>query len=170
LLTEILALGGSADAGRPEPDVARNLRWPPGGLEVEVRAVGDRSKPLWYRRLGVVAHTLLAYIIIRLGLRIGGFDTATYLRQLVANTDFRKYDDGLRMTLDCTPELADRIESRLNTAAAQGIARYGLHRQGSALMTCIVPSPTRADHVHFVDGAAGGYAAAAMSLKAAASG
>ena len=28
-------------------------------------------------------------------------------------------------------------------------------------MTCFVPSPTRSDHVHFVDGAAGGYAAAA---------
>jgi hypothetical protein len=167
LVSEILALGGSTDAGRPEPEVARNLRWPPAGLELELRATGDRSKPLWRQRLRLMTHTLLGYGIIRLGLRVGGFDTATYLRQLVENTDFRKYDDGLRMTLDCTPALADRIEARLARAAEQGIARYGLHRQSSALMTCIVPSPTRSDHVHFVDGAAGGYAAAAMSLKAA---
>ncbi len=32
-------------------------------------------------------------------------------------------------------------------------------------MTCFVPSPTRSDHVHFVDGAAGGYAAAARAVK-----
>ena len=33
-------------------------------------------------------------------------------------------------------------------------------------MTCFVPSATRPDHVHFVDGAMGGYAAAARAVKA----
>ena len=32
-------------------------------------------------------------------------------------------------------------------------------------MTCIVPSPMTRDHMHFVDGAAGGYAEAASRLK-----
>ena len=32
-------------------------------------------------------------------------------------------------------------------------------------MTCIVPSITESNHVHFVDGAAGGYALAAKRLK-----
>jgi hypothetical protein len=32
-------------------------------------------------------------------------------------------------------------------------------------MTCFVPSALRPDHVHFVDGAAGGYAAAALAVK-----
>jgi Protein of unknown function (DUF3095) len=82
----------------------------------------------------------------------------------VENSDFRKYDDGLRMIIDCTPELADALERRL--AAAKGIANYGLHRQHGAMMTCFTPSPTRSDHVHFIDGAQGGYAAAASVLKA----
>ena len=166
LIAEILALGASADAGRPEPEVARSTRWPPSGFDVEMLARGNRSHPLWLRRLRHGVTTLFGYLVVRLGLRVGSFDTATYLRQLVDNTDFRKYDDGLRMTLDCTPQLADRIEAVLSTAAVEGVARYGLHRQGSALMTCIVPSPSRSDHIHFVDGAAGGYAAAAMGLKA----
>jgi Protein of unknown function (DUF3095) len=34
-----------------------------------------------------------------------------------------------------------------------------------AIVTCYAPSPTRSDHVHFVDGAAAGYAAAAAQLK-----
>ena len=33
-------------------------------------------------------------------------------------------------------------------------------------MTCIVPSHRERNHVHFVDGAAGGYAMAAAMLKA----
>ena len=54
----------------------------------------------------------------------------------------------------------------LASAHAQGICVYGTHRQYQALMTCLVPSPLRDDHVHFVDGAAGGYASAAIKLKA----
>lgn len=37
-------------------------------------------------------------------------------------------------------------------------------------MTCIVPTPMSRDHMHFIDGAAGGYAVAARNLKAALSG
>ena len=33
-------------------------------------------------------------------------------------------------------------------------------------MTCIVASPLQRDHVHFVDGAAGGYSVAAANMKA----
>ncbi len=34
------------------------------------------------------------------------------------------------------------------------------------MMTCFTPSAMRADHVHFIDGASGGYASAATVLKA----
>ena len=108
---------------------------------------------------------LMSFAILRLGRPIGGFDPARYRHQLVENTDFRKFEDGLRMTLDCTPALADRLEALLAEAQESGIVRYGLHRQDAALMTCFVPSPTRSDHIHFVDGAMGGYTMAARTLK-----
>jgi len=57
----------------------------------------------------------------------------------------------------------------LRDAARSGVLRFGLHRQGAALLTCIVQSALRSDHLHFLDGAAGGYAAAASRLKEAAS-
>ena len=90
----------------------------------------------------------------------------TYVQQVVENSDFRKYDDGLRMILDCTPELERALTQRLVAAASAGIARYGLHRQDAAMMTCFTPSALRSDHVHFIDGARGGYASAATALKA----
>ncbi len=88
-----------------------------------------------------------------------------YARELVENSDFRKFDDGLMMTLDCPDDTADAIAARLAAAEAEGVLRFGLHRQAEALLTCIVPSARRPDHVHFVDGAAGGYAMAAAALK-----
>ncbi len=32
-------------------------------------------------------------------------------------------------------------------------------------MTCFVPTPLMRDHMHFIDGASGGYAMAAMALR-----
>jgi hypothetical protein len=69
------------------------------------------------------------------------------------------------MTVDIDAARLARIEARLGEAAEAGHCRYGLHSQASALMTCIVPSPFTRDHMHFVDGAAGGYAMAARNLK-----
>jgi len=114
----------------------------------------------------VLAHTLFAYLVMRSGISVGGFVPKTFVQQVVENSDFRKYDDGLRMILDCTPELERALTQRLASAAASGIARYGLHRQDAAMMTCFTPSVLRSDHVHFIDGARGGYASAATALKA----
>jgi hypothetical protein len=166
LIARILKLAqGGVDVGRPVPDQGPALRWPPPGLDLEARASRLHESSRLAARLWVGASTLASHLIFRTGLRVGGFDPARYRRQLVANTDFRKFDDGLRMTLDCTPEVADQLEGLLTPAEEAGVARWGAHRQASALMTCFVPSPTRRDHVHFVDGAMGGYAAAARRVK-----
>ena len=143
------------------------LRWPPPGAELEARATHGRRQSLFLHRLRVHAFTVFAWAVMRWRLRVGGFDAAKYLAEVVANSDFRKFDDGLRMILDCDSALADAIESRLVAAAAAGAVRYGMHRQDAAMMTCFVPSHTASDHVHFVDGARGGYASAAAAMKAA---
>ena len=154
----------SPDAGRPVPANGPPLRWPPTGVEYEARAA--RGGSLAKRRAIVLAFTLWAYVVMRLGIKVGNFVPRNYVRQVVENSDFRKYDDGLRMILDCTEELRDALAERLASAAANGLVRYGLHGQDAAMMTCFVPSVMRADHVHFIDGARGGYAAAATALKA----
>jgi hypothetical protein len=154
----------SPDAGRPVPSGGPPLRWPPAGVEFEARA--KRGAPLLLRRIAVLALTLYVYTIMRFGISIAGFVPKTYVQQVVENSDFRKYDDGLRMILDCTSELERALTQRLAQAASAGIVRYGLHRQDAAMMTCFTPSALRSDHVHFIDGARGGYASAATALKA----
>jgi hypothetical protein len=160
----IMLVERSPDAGRPVPEQGPPLAWPPRGFDYEARA--QRGGPLLVRRLAVLAYSLFAYVIMRFDLKVGGFVPKTYTRQVVENSDFRKYDDGLRMILDCTPELERDLSHRLAAAAKSGVVRYGLHRQDAAMMTCFTPSALRSDHVHFVDGARGGYAAAATALKA----
>jgi hypothetical protein len=154
----------SPDAGRPVPAEGPPLRWPPAGADYEARAA--RGGSLLKRRSVVLAFSLWAYVVMRFGIKVGNFVPKRYLQQVVENSDFRKYDDGLRMILDCTPELADALTRRLAEAAASGVVRYGLHRQDAAMMTCFTPSVMRSDHVHFIDGARGGYASAATALKA----
>jgi hypothetical protein len=166
LIEDIVALvERSPDSGRPVPPGGPPLRWPPAGVEFEARA--QRGGSLFRRRAGVLAHTLFAYLIMRSGIKVGGFVPKAYTQQVVENSDFRKFDDGLRMVLDCTPELERRLAERLARAASSSVARYGMHRQDAAMMTCFTPSVLRSDHVHFVDGARGGYASAATALKAA---
>jgi hypothetical protein len=165
LIEDIIALSErSPDAGRPVPPGGPPLRWPPAGLEFEARAM--RGGSALKRHAFVLANTLFAYVVMRFGISVGGFVPKTYVQQVVENSDFRKYDDGLRMILDCSPDLERALTQRLAAAASNGIARYGLHRQDAAMMTCFTPSALRSDHVHFIDGARGGYASAATALKA----
>ena len=154
----------SPDAGRPVPPGGPPLKWPPQGVDYEARAA--RGGPLAARRAVVLGITLWAYFVMRFGIKVGNFVPKNYVQQVVENSDFRKYDDGLRMILDCTEELQVALSERLAAAAHNGIVRYGLHAQDAAMMTCFTPSVMRADHVHFIDGARGGYASAATALKA----
>ena len=166
VIEDVIALvERSPDAGRPVPSGGPPLRWPPAGADLEARA--SRGGSLLKRRVLVWANTLFAYLVMRFGISVGGFVPKTYVQQVVENSDFRKYDDGLRMILDCTPELERGLTQRLAAGASAGILRYGLHRQDAAMMTCFTPSALRSDHVHFIDGARGGYASAATALKAA---
>jgi hypothetical protein len=153
------------DASRPLPGQGLRLKWPPQGYELEARASRRAGESIRSRKAKVLARTLLYFLVMRSGLRIGRFVPAIYTRELIENSDFRKFDDSLRMVLDCTPELATEIEDYLKAAAAKGVVRYGAHRQDAAMMTCFTPSPVNPNHVHFIDGAQGGYALAATALK-----
>ena len=165
VIEDVIALvERSPDAGRPVPPGGPDIRWPPQGVDYEARARNGGS--LLRRRVRVLANTLVAYAVFRLNIRLGNFIPKTYAQEVVENSDFRKYDDGLRMILDCTGDLAQALEQRLAAAASAGVVRYGLHRQDAAMMTCFTPSLDRRDHVHFIDGARGGYATAATVLKA----
>ncbi|NLR98309.1 DUF3095 domain-containing protein [Rhizobium sp. P38BS-XIX] len=134
------------------------------GADLEARALVSPARR-WRQKFLIGVQIGLMNVIDKLGLRMGTFDAKIYRSDLAANSDFRKFDDGLKMTIDVDAQRLARIEGRLRQAEAEGVCRYGLHRQESALMTCFVPTPLMRDHMHFIDGASGGYAMAAMALR-----
>ncbi|MGH7003160.1 MAG: DUF3095 domain-containing protein [Alphaproteobacteria bacterium] len=165
LVGDIIAVAAEQSQGsHPLPEEGPPITLALQGLDVEARAAPAGKR--FSRKLAVFGQIFLTFALDRLGLTAGGFDPKRYKRELVQNSDFRKFDDGLKMTIDIDTDRLSRIEALLETAAKENIGRYGLHRQDTALITCFVPTPMAHDHIHFIDGAAGGYAMAASNLKA----
>nr|WP_295985427.1 DUF3095 domain-containing protein [uncultured Agrobacterium sp.] len=153
--------------GHPVPEDGPKLGFVKEGLGLEARA-GAAYRDGWgqkRRSLRILGETLLVNLLGLTGLSLGRFNATRYRRSVASNTDFRKFDDGLKMTVDIDAERLEEIRARLEQGRLSGTCYFGLHEQDAALMTCIVPSPLSRDHMHFVDGADGGYAAAASRLK-----
>ena len=88
-----------------------------------------------------------------------------YIDDMVENTDFRKFDGMLRMVIDGSDAQYEQLREYLERQHRERRLVYGMHRSREALLTCIVFS-YNGNHVHFVDGSDGGYAIAALGLKA----
>jgi hypothetical protein len=166
LVADLLAvLDTNERAGRPLGERGPLPAWTGGGFDRAIATATPRPRLRPLDRAMIVPRAIVRRFSLMTGISLSDFRPAPYRRQLVNNTDFRKFDDGLRMTVDCTPETADAIEHRLAVAEQAQVCRFGTHRQRAAHLTCFVPSLVRSDHVHFVDGAMGGYASAAAKLK-----
>ncbi|WP_270726463.1 DUF3095 domain-containing protein [Shimia sp. Alg240-R146] len=146
----------------PVPRQGPDAHFPPPGMTIEARV--SQSGPFVARLAKLAMSNALIWVLMRSGRKIGNFDPMSYRAEVATNADFRKFDDGLKMTLDCDAVTQAKIEGILRKAKAEGLVRYGLHAQSEAMMTCLVPSATESNHMHFVDGAAGGYAQAATRL------
>ncbi|WP_299722001.1 DUF3095 domain-containing protein [uncultured Tateyamaria sp.] len=150
--------------GHPSPAEGPGTGWPPPGAILEAHA-SHGTMPLAKRKRQILFETAIAWVLLKTKIKLGGFDPAHYQRTVGNNADFRKFDDGLKMTLDCDAETVARLKELLDAAQAAGTVDYGIHTQDEAMMTCIVPSIMEDTHVHFIDGAAGGYTQAAMAIK-----
>lgn len=91
-------------------------------------------------------------------------DWGSYKASVVAHTDFRKFDENLRMVIAGDAKQRKSLTHFLETQYKKGLLVYGLHVSDRALMTCVI-SDYHSNHIHFIDGADGGYAMAAKSLK-----
>lgn len=127
----------------------------------EVRYHGRWSPALIGRMLEIV----LAVGIFRYGVPGMFFNARRYAQSLVRHTDYRKFDNALRMTLDCTSEEAERIRALCAREHERGTLFYGIHEDSEAVMTCYLNGLGDGEHLHFVDGGRGGYALAAQDLK-----
>lgn len=162
----VIRIAGSEErGGHPLPTEGPEFSYHPRWFCYEAGATRRFPGEYWLTLGRVSLQHAIGTMLSRTGLKAGPLDVRHYRSWVTRNSDFRKFDDGLRMTLDCRPDTADRLEAYLSDAEARGIVDYGLYRQGGALITCLTPSVLEDDHLHFLDGAGGGYAMAAKALK-----
>ncbi len=168
LITDVFAVLSSANNINPVPDDGPHVTWPSDRLRLQAKTMDSGAGSNFVNYVQTVVRAAIAWILFRTNLRMPGFDPMHYRRQMAVNTDYRKYDDGLMMTVDCAEDTAGEIERHLKIARKEGIADYGLHRQATAVMTCVAPSVLSDDHLHFLDGGEGGYTRAAQHMHRAA--
>nr|WP_316655416.1 DUF3095 domain-containing protein [uncultured Gellertiella sp.] len=165
LVSDVVALSGGEDrASHPLPEQGPPVRLSLSGCLAEVRAAAP-GLPRLKTAVSVAVQTALIAFLSAFNLKAGSFDAKIYREDVSANSDFRKYDDGLKMTIDIDTIRLEAIRARLQEAEADGICQFGLHVQDTALVTCLVPTPLSRDHMHFIDGGSGGYAMAATRIK-----
>ena len=161
-LTE--ALGYDPQQNRPVQADNMKFRWPPSGLKAEARATQGGGGYGW-RLVTLYVESLFQCALNTFNWRAGAYDGKAYRGELRENSDYRRFDDTLRMVLDCSPDEVAAMEAALVGLRSEGLIAYGQHEADSALMTCLVFNLTDSEHVHFIDGADGGFAMAARQLK-----
>lgn len=157
-------LGAPISTFAPAHDDTMHFSLPPAGLAFEV-ATDTSSSHKFKRRCWIYFTALIQFLCERFDIKIGDYNGATYREELKTNTDYRKYDGALRMVLDVSQQQATNIETFLEAEYQAGTLRYGTWQADRAMMTCLLFSLADSQHVHFIDGADGGYAMAAKNLK-----
>jgi hypothetical protein len=87
-----------------------------------------------------------------------------YLHQLVDMSDTLVIDGKINTVISGTSQQRKLLEAELNKLEQDGDISYGLYVSKESVMSCYVRNLNE-DHIHFVDGAEGGYTKAAGMLK-----
>jgi len=107
---------------------------------------------------------LIGRLLFDSGLAVFGTSWKRYKPELIENSDYQKLDGVLRMVISGTAQKRRALEAALNALERAGNIVYGLHVSAAAQITCLVFN-RNVEHVHFVDGAGGGYCLASVQLK-----
>jgi hypothetical protein len=166
-LVKIAEIYGQAAERHPIPPGSYRLSSSPWQIARELRLKAPTLGPWRRLRAWVVAWigNELAGIGMRWGFSFWGVDWRRYYKEVSVATDCLKVDDVFRVVLAGRPSQLASLHTWLESERASGRLWYGTHASPQAIMTCMVMDRL-GKHFHFVDGSDGGYALAAVALKA----
>jgi len=104
-----------------------------------------------------------AFFIFNFRLNIAG--TQEYVKATKSHSDFIKFDNSLRMVIDCDEIKISQVKSLLSEMYQTGDIFFGTHEADESIMTCFMEGLNQGEHIHFIDSGSGGYALAAIHLK-----
>ena len=124
-----------ADPTEASPVSADNMifKWPSRGIRNESKLfAGSRNrirKWIW-----LYCTSFIQFVLEKFDLSAGGYNAPAYRAELRANSDFRRFDDMLRIILDCPGGMADAIEAYFMELHTQGRIAFGTHRSDHAFV------------------------------------
>jgi len=128
----------------------------------EKRYEGSRFSWRYFYRVFEIIMTVLFF---KWNLPALVFDSQRYKQSMRVHSDYRKFDDMLRLVIDCSSGQITLIREYLESLRVRNEIDYGMHESDNALMTCFVQDTQDGNHIHFIDGDNGGYAMAAKQMK-----
>jgi len=132
--------------------------------ETKLRTFGMGLIERWKYIIKTQMEILTGKVFMRLGYRSSKTDWSRYKSDLSLNSDYRKFDDMLRVVITGKTEQRKTLEKYLDGLFEASKLAYGIHVTDAAMVTCMVFEYHR-DHIHFVDGSNGGYVMASKQLK-----
>ena len=167
VIEQIQLIYGAGDRHNPITRDHLSLSFSPITLskETKVRASTNHWLSKLRYLIKIQFENLLGWIFMKFKLNVCGTDWSKYQDVVAAATDYRKFDDMLRMVIAGDALQREDLTDYLEQKYRSGKLAYGLHVSNRALLTCLV-FDRNGRQVHFVDGADGGYAMAAKEMKA----
>ncbi len=150
------------------PIAARSLK-----LSLDNKILDGELKVKYYNRLSALRIMFNAYqkasavvgeILFKTGIYAGRVHWDKFKNEVVANTDYRKFDDKLRLVISGSEEQRNELKEFLEKKYREGILVYGIHNAPRALITCLI-FDYNGQHIHLIDSENGGYALAAKAMK-----
>ncbi len=166
VIEEILAIYGGEDSINPISKEHLKLAFNYKYLRLETKLRAQSSKA-WHKSLyflKIITENLLGWFLMDFKIKLPDMDWGAYKENTVATTDYKKFDDMLRMVIAGNKSQRKLLTRYLENSYRKNKLVYGLHVSDRALMTCLV-FERNGSQVHFIDGADGGYAAAAKVMK-----
>lgn len=166
VIAKIREIFGSDEQWKPIDETLLKMTWNNRFLSIErrIRTVGASllTKLRYWIEMRVMKVT--GDYLMRRKIRTQTADWGEYKTDLSKNTDFKKFDGVIRLVMSGTVAQRELLEEWLSIRYSQGKLVYGLNSSPTAMITCLLFGYMK-NHVHFVDGSAGGYTKAAAALK-----
>lgn len=132
--------------------------------ELSIRSYPDTfTKKIRYF-LKLVCMQIAGWFLMKNGIETAQTRWGEYKTDFVKNADFRKFNDGLKLVVSGTTGQRQKLRSYLADQYRDGTVVFGTHSSPASMTTCFVKS-YQGNHIHFIDGTDGGYAAASVELK-----
>ncbi|MEP7163129.1 MAG: DUF3095 family protein [Ferruginibacter sp.] len=108
--------------------------------------------------------TIIGKLYFKYNLKVNNLRAGDYLAQVIEFSDTLTIDGRINTIVSGTAENRELFLKYLAKEEQEGRLLYGHHVSAESIMTCYIENMNN-KHIHFVDGADGGYTEAALELK-----